>query len=205
VSFESNEIALGGIPSATNALKLIEKFNDQIPFATALALTRTAGRVSEAEVEKLRDAFTLRREWYKRGTRYGINVKAANKRTLTATVFSRAPWLVQQSEGDTKDAGRHDDITIPEKSLRQTRDRLIPQAVKPGKVLANMKKFRAFRIGDTIFRRNGLGIRALFFLKSNVRIPKRFDFKGIGKSTVEKVYQKEFGEALAYAIATSKP
>lgn len=201
----SNEIELIGIPSVNNALKLLAKYDDQIPFATALALTRTAERVTEAEMDQLRAKFILRREWYKRGTRFGINVSPASKRTLTARAFTRAPWLVQQDEGGTKDAGKYEDITIPERGLRQTSDRLIPLAVKPAKVLQNMRKFRAFRIGDTIFRRNGLGIRALFFLKTSVRIPKHFDFVGVGKTTVERVYKKEWGEALAFAIATKNP
>lgn len=202
------DIQVDGIPSTENALKLLAKFSDQIPFATALALTRTAERVGEAEVEQIKERFQIRREWFKRGTRYGVNINPANKKTLQARVFSRAPWLQLQETGGTKRPGSGQEmLTMPSASIRQSSDRLIPKRIQPSKVLANPKKYKAFRIGQDIWQRFGpekKDIRVLFFGKGQARIPQRLGFKDTARTTVDRVYQKEFGEALAYAIATAK-
>lgn len=203
-----NDILIEGIPSADNALKLLARYASQIPFAVSVALNKTADKVTEAEVVELKQRFKLRREWYKRGTRFGVNVTPSNKANLTARVFSKAPWLIQQDEGGNKKAGRHPSITIPDKGIRQSSDRLIPKKLSPAKVMKQPKKFRAFKAGDVIFERFGPGrrdIHPLFYLKANVQIPRRFDFVGTGKPVVLKEYQQQFGKALAFAIATAKP
>ena len=200
-------VTVEGIPTVDSALKLIQKFGDQLPFAISKALNDTASDVQDFEVMNLKDKFKIRRNWFAPGSKYGVKVKASSKTNLQAEVYTRAPWLMRHEYGGTKTAGRYPEITIPVEDIRQDTNKLIPTKLRPSKVLANMKKFHAFMIGPNIWQRFGKGkddIRVLFFGKQETNIPGDLGFRTQGVDEVQKVYDKNFGAALAFAIATAK-
>jgi hypothetical protein len=200
-------IELEGIPSTDNALKLMEEFSEQIPFAISYGLNLTAEEVRDWEIENLRSKFKLRRNWFAPRTRYGMNVVRSTKSNLQAEVFTRAPWLELQEYGGTKTKGTFVALTLPADDIRQDTQRLIPKSLAPSKVLNNLAKYHAFWIGPNLWVRFGKGrrdIKPLFFGKQSTRIPARLNFRAGGLAEVQRIYQKNFGKALAYAIATAK-
>lgn len=144
-----------------------EARNRDIPFATALALTRTA---QDAAIEVRRNAgynFTLRNDW----TQRNIKVAPAQKLSwpITAEVYtdtgnSSAPdYLEQQEDGGEKIPHEgHTYIAIPTKYLREIAGNgVIPAALRPRELLA------AFT-GTHVGRRS----------KKDVRTPKALQFVG---------------------------
>lgn len=208
-------IEVGGIPSMDNVFNIIRRFGNQVDFAISLGLNYTADDVRENAVRTLLPRkLTLRRPWYKPRTRFGINVAPANKRNLQAVVFSRAPWLKLQEKGGTKvrvktTPGQSKKLVlIPRKDLRKTKGRLVPARLSPAKLLKDPAKNRVFFIGDNLYRRSGRGknkkLELLFFGVKSASIRPVLQFEATGEVIVRKRYQKNFGRALARAIATAR-
>jgi hypothetical protein len=141
--------------------------NKDIPFATAVALTRTA---QDAAIEVRRNAgqrFALRNDW----TQRNIKVDPARKLSwpITAQVFtdtgnaSAPDYLEQQEDGGEKVPHEgHNYIAIPTRYLREiVGGGVIPAALRPKELLA------AFT-GTHIGRRS----------KKDVRTPRAQQFVG---------------------------
>lgn len=207
-------IEVEGIPTITNVLDMMEKFGDQIDFANSKAINALADDVRDFTVNTLLPGkLTIRRPWSKPRTRFGVNVQPSNKRNLEGKVFSRAPWLDLQERGGAKTfdkvakGQREPLVLIPRKDLRQNTDRLIPRRLSPRKLLGNMKKSRTFWIGNNLWMRTGpepRQIEPLFFGKTQAQVKATLGFVSSAREIVGKNYNKRWGEALAYAIATAK-
>jgi len=201
------ELIIEGIPTVEGTLKFIGRFSDQIPFAISKALNGTADVVRDFEVVNVWEKFKNRRDWWKPRTKFGMNITPSTKDNLVAMIYTRAPWLRLQEEGGTKTPGRYAEILVPAPDIRQSTSRLIPITLSPRKVLANMEKYHAFWIGNNIWQRTGPGkdgVRVLFFGMSSAHIPARLGFESLGIKTAKEIYDKQFGMALAFALATAK-
>ena len=83
--------------------KRLDKYSRQIPFATSLGMNRTAIKVQRFLVDKqLPSKLKLRNQWWRPGTKYGVNVNFSRKDNLVADVFSKAPWLRLVEHGGQK-------------------------------------------------------------------------------------------------------
>jgi hypothetical protein len=123
-----NEIIIEGIPSADGALKLMEKFSDQIPFATANAINTTLGVAQESEKQNLRDKFTLRKDI----KRYGLYQRYANKRKLEASIGMASSFAELQEEGGIKTSSTGKSLAIPQRTgLQVSLSKAIPMAKRP--------------------------------------------------------------------------
>ncbi len=207
-------IEVEGIPTITNVLDMMVKFEDQIDFANSKAINMLADDVRDNTVNVLLPGkLTIRRPWAKPRTRFGINVQPSNKRNLQGVVFSRAPWLDLQEKGGSKTFTKTAKgqstplVLIPRKDLRQSKDRLIPKRLSPSKLLKDMRKKRVFWIGNNLWMRTGDAPRAiepLFFGKTSAQVKGALGFVSNARDIVGKNYNKRWGQALAYAIATAK-
>jgi hypothetical protein len=72
--------------------------SDQLPFATALALTRTAQDARDEVRRSMPSRFTVRRDWIAKG----VVVDQATKTNLTAIVRDRDPFMALQETGGEK-------------------------------------------------------------------------------------------------------
>ena len=54
--------------------KYLSNIERQIPFATALALTKTAKEVQREEIAHIRSAFTVRGSWLREGGKFGVGI-----------------------------------------------------------------------------------------------------------------------------------
>ena len=76
----------------------------QLPKATALALSKTVGDAQLEIGKELPRLFTIRGPWWKKGSKFGIKIKAAEKSdpTPTAEVGTDADWLQLHEGGGIK-------------------------------------------------------------------------------------------------------
>jgi hypothetical protein len=199
----------------------------QIPYATALALTRIAKDAQQSVRASMPSRFTLRRNWIVKG----IRITPATKTKLESVVYSIDPFMARHEFGGIKmgkpgggdfkgsdvaerKSGRNYSqiggrVAVPTNKVLRSKSEIIRKSELP----SGLGK-KAFVIGnksDTqlLARRFSRGKRAglqiLYVLKKATRIEKRF---GMG-DTVMKVVQRRFGatfsQALQEALATAKP
>ena len=183
----------------------------QIPFAQALALTRTAQAAQQEIRQGMSKRFTLRSSFVERGVR----IKAATKRSPAAEVFWRAPGggsrrsfvdrlAIQETGGTVRPPKRT--IPIP-RDVRRGKGGIIPKSQRPARLLDHRNVFlQDARGGAVILQRVGKGRpRLLFFLTDKpTRFEPRFDFKATARATARRVYNREFGKAFSKALATRR-
>lgn len=184
--------------------KLSALARSQVPFATALALTMTAVDARDQVREELPRRFTIRRPWVSRG----IRTSRATKRRPEAAVWSRDEFMIAQETGATR-RPRGRSIALP-RGIRRNVRQVVPRSRRPRRILENPRTFIApLRGGDRgIFRRRGRKGRApelLYRLESGaVRIRPRWEFEETVDQVVARRFERNFGRALARAIATSR-
>ncbi len=191
----------------TKAIKKMDIFEKkQLPFATALALTWTANEARDDFIDKqLTSEFTLRKGWWKPGTRYGFNVTKATKKNLTAVVFTRAWWMrLQETGGTKKPQGSH--IAIPSRTLTRAKSGLIPKARWPRQVMASGKGFIIQSAGQKVMMRRTAKkkVEAVYILEKQATINQRLNFNAKMKRSVRRIFPAQFNQAMRKAQDTAK-
>ena len=185
----------------TKALDVFGK--DQLPFATAGALTSTAFIVRNTIVEE-----TFSRSFDVKNKRFAgaaFRVDKANKRKLEARVFDRLnkDFLALQESGGTK-RPRGNSIAIPTDEIRVT-GRGVAKARRPRQLLQSGK--RAFRTKsktgqDIIAQRRGkkrYPLKVLYVLEPQAEIKPRFPFYTVAQLSAQKTFEKKLPEFLKRA------
>ena len=179
----------------------------QIPFSTALALTRTA-KDCQAEVRaELPSRFTIRNG----GVSRGIRIKAATKSNLESSIFSLDDFMVLQETGGVKTPSGSN-LAIPE-DVRTSKAGLVLAGNRPAALRGNPGVFRA-RIGglDGLWQRmtkrsrkkTGRALKLLFVFKPSVQVPARFGFIETVKRIAKARFASRFREAFDQAVRTAK-
>lgn len=181
----------------------------QVPFATALALTRTA-QDAQAEVRReLTTRFTIRNNWVSQG----IRIIKATKQNLEAVVYSKDDFMVLQEKGGAK-TPRGNSIAIPE-GARTNKRGIVTAANRPGALRSRPGVFRA-RIGglDGLWqrirghkskRRKGERVlKLLFVFKPSVPVSARFGFVETVRKIARSRFARQFELALGQAIKTAR-
>ena len=195
IKVESN---LGAL---TKALDVFGK--DQLPFATAGALTSTAFVVRETIVED-----TFPRSFDVKNKRFAgatFRVDKANKRKLEARVFDRLgkDFLAMQESGGTK-RPRGNNVAIPTDEIRVT-GRGVAKARRPRQILQSGK--RAFKTRsktgqEIIAQRRGkkrYPLKVLYVLEPQAQIKPRFPFYTVAQMSAQKTFEKKLPEFLKRA------
>lgn len=189
----------------------LRAYRRQIPFATAVALTRTANDVKDAEQKQINKQVD-------RPVRFTVNaigIRPANKRTLTAEVFVKtiqARYLRYQIEGGIR-RGKGGITGVP------TRNQKLNQY---GNIPGRRRKAPAWRQGKTTtaktfiatikgvrgvwerYGRGGRQVRLLVAFEQRVRYRKRLDFYGAAEATVNKRFAINFARAFNSAVAAAR-
>lgn len=197
------QVDIQGIEGMRQSLSNIER---QLPFATALALTRTAKEVQREEIAHIRSAFTVRGSWLREGGKFGVRITPASKKELVAVVESRAPWLEEHEGGVTRTPeGSH--FAIPQAVIRRTKTQLIAKSQRP-KALKRVFKIQTKKGIPLLIQRIGRGkrsaLRVMYQLTGKAKIEPRLQFVDTGRAVVERVWKQIFAEALDRAIRTAR-
>lgn len=184
----------------------------QIPFATALALTRTAQAAQRELRSDLPHRFDIRNDYLSRGT----VIQSATKATQEAAVYWRAPGgesrrsfakLLSRQEvgGTTRPKGRHTAIPV---NVKRTGGGLIPSRSKPRAILARKGGFvRPIAGGEGIFQRTSRKAKPILryaLREEPLRYAPRWDFRGTASDVARRVFAREFSAAFAKALATRR-
>jgi hypothetical protein len=181
----------------------------QLPFATALALTRTAQEIQAEVRAELPQRFTIRNDWVSKG----IRIEKATKQNLEATVYSKDAFMVLQETGGVKTSrGTAQGIPMDVKASARG---IVPKGLWPRALLGNPKVFRA-RIGgvDGLWqhvrvsrKRRRAGertLKLLYVLKPSVTLKPRFGFADTGSRIAAERWDRMFDLAWAEAVRTAR-
>lgn len=199
---------------------------EQLPFATAKALTMTAQDVQAAEREQMARTFQIRRPW----TIQGIRIKAALKSDWpfqSALIFSRDPFMGLQETGGTKTSIRRrvfdygDYLAVPLDARRTPGDVVRKQdwpqnlinpfilTARDGRMylavteLANAKG-KGRRVGRGAVRGTWSGTKLMYRLVEREQIKPRLGLVALGKRLGPVRFPINFEAAMAKALATAR-
>lgn len=189
-------------------------FNDQVPFATSLALNNVAKAFQTKQRDRLREIFTIRKKAFAdRSIKIGT---FATKRSPEVRVAVDSPGgrsdIFGKFEDETSkspfDGGNS--IAIPTEHVPRNPSGTVKKAWRPRQVLARNFRggFRAFvrRKGNkgTIFFVEGEKIVPLYQLVPRVRIEPDLQFIDTANQVVSDRWQGEFVSAFDRATLTAR-
>jgi hypothetical protein len=203
----------GQIIGLDKAMSKVISLSKQTKFATAQALNDTAKDVQTFTVTKqLPDKFTLRSRgapWFRPGTKFGFNIKHANKANLLAVIGSQADWLPDQEKGGIRKA-RNGRIAVPTLQWKPKKDIMIrskkPRVILRARAVAGLVA-KPFVLGQSVFARTSTAHKPLvklFTFTPNARIKPVLKYGLGGMAEARRVYPSHFSKRLTFAILTAK-
>lgn len=185
----------------------------QLPFATALALTRTAQDVQAEIRRQLPQRFTLRNSWVEKG----IRIERATKSKLEARVYSRDDFMRLQETGGTKTPRAGRSLAIPE-DVRSSPTQVVRANRRPEALRGTRGVFRATIHGlDGLWQRTTTRkgtrthgftrertLKLLFVFKGSVPVRPRFGFFDTGQKTAAERWGANFEAAWSQAVRTAR-
>jgi hypothetical protein len=205
------KIEIKGMKEFMSRMTDIEK--EQLPYASALALTRTAEDVRDAIIKELPDHFKIRSTWYLPQMKYGIRSTKATKAGQQSTVYTNAYWLPLQETGGIK-LPPNKMLALPTEQVKANKNDIITASNRPRALMKSGKAWvgrdRANEL--VIFQRVGKGtkrgkkdaITVPYVLKPRARIPKRWNFYERGAEVARQVFIGNWHNAMAEALRTAK-
>lgn len=202
-----------------NLKQVQDEFRDiganQIPFATAKALTRTAQDGQKVIQNNVLGArFTIRRaSWAKSG----IRITAATKQLLQAIVEDINKYMALQETGGEKLPYKQY-IAVPLSGARPSLSAIVSDDNKPAAVMArggfirgNVMYAVSYARGQRRLSRTKGGYRSaqlqvvpMYALVHQARIKPRYGFQPAVVEVVEKNFDANFKDAFQAAVRTAK-
>lgn len=185
------------------AIRQVEaKFRNQVPFATAKALTRTAQDVQRAIVDQLPTVFDRPTPF----TMRGVGITYATKATLTSRVFLRdiqREYLQLQVTGGTR-SPKKVALVVPSGIDLNAYGNLPRNKVKSLLARKDVFSGRVRGVGGIWQRTANGGLKLLIAYEPKATYRRRFPFGAIARETIERRILPNFRAALAQAIGTAR-
>lgn len=208
-----------GVQVRTNLAQLYTYLDraarSQVPFATAVALTRLAQAGQVRVRQGLPHRFHLRSGWVARG----IGIEAARKNDWPrsrATVGSRDDFMVLQETGGTKRPRKTRELALPgERVLGQLRSSTgrIPASRRPKRLKARKRYFLQKLVsgrskGQFALLQRVSGerypLRVVYIFRPDARVAPRLGFRTTVERRAQELYGPVFDRVLRQALATPK-
>jgi len=190
-----------GLEDTIRYLEALRK--DQVPYATARALTSVANEARKSVVDRLGNKYKLRGVWWKAGQRFGVNVVTAKKKDtpIVSSVFSRADWLSLHETGGIKKAsgGR---IAIPTHNVKRSAAGKITKANRPRNLKNKWESETSG--GPAIFQLKGGELKPMYWLEDSAKIEKGLEFRNTAQDLFKKRFKTIFNLELNKTIATAR-
>lgn len=202
----------------SNSIEVAAALDDvarkQIPFASALALTRLANDARADVRGSLNQYFNIRRGWVAKG----IQTESARKMDWPmqqSVVGTKDDFMARQELGGDKVGRSGKNLAMPTTKASE-RDKVSTPGTWPSRLLAKGGKRKYFvqklKTGlnagrSAVMRRTGQGstpLQVLYILKSKVHVPATWRFRDTVERRVEGKWGVYFGQALARALASAK-
>jgi len=160
---------------------------NRIPNYVARALTEIANQAQDAMIQNAQSNLVVRGSWLTKGTKFGINRKAATKNDLTATVSTIAPWLIEQETKTIITPRKAGSLAVP--FIWQRGSRLA--VTKSPKRLSDTIKLKGKFGNEIIYQRQGSGRLAslvpLFILRKQTPEKQRVYLVNTATEMVNKI------------------
>jgi len=181
------------------ALLALEKHIRFAAVATATAVVKIAQGVV---IEKIKETFVTRSEWFAPTNYYGIHFKPATLDDPTAELETHAYWLVPHELGAIKQAHDGQFLAIPSKELQPD----IHQAIKPNERPRNLENAFILQTarGPKLFQRINHQIRLAYNLVRSVKVRKQSTVIAPTVEVAQTRFAPIFAEKLKEAIKTAK-
>ncbi len=209
-----NIVVADNVKAVSDQLTELQK--KQLPFATALALTRTAQEVREQSKDTLTDFFTVRGRWVTGSMRAHPAKKGPAPKAIAGSIYDP---MVLHAEGGEKDAG-----SVPVWARGKPTDRTKP-ATWPGALAQKRHFFLApfqvepyFKVGRGVSKPVGLGLfqrigtrkershlKLWWTLRETVQVERDWPFWELASTTVHAVFADNLWAAMEQAMATARP
>lgn len=207
----------------TDALRhLTDVQRRQVPFATSLALNRTADEVIHRGRQLIDQRFTVRRDWVKKGFR----VDRSTRSKLEARVYHKDPFMWLQEHGGEKEPASGKQMVAAPIGARPTPQTITTPGRWPGALIQRHKAF-TIRKGDTSYlfqrlgrtkrgkiRKNRLSrlpqqgrdpaLRLMYVMKPEVDVPARWGFLDEAQRLINARWPLNFSGFMDYAIRTAR-
>lgn len=209
--------------NAAQVARQIEEFADQIPYATARALSYTAQDAQGYLRDHLDDHMTVRGTWVRNSIRYRPAKKGVSPVAYVGSVYEP---MALQVEGGAKEGVRGRDVAVPVWARRDKTNRTSPE-MWPARLIARaagamrardfnlrLSRSRVFviPIGDGnqgVYERLGRGergrLRLWWVLRDSVEIEPRWPAYGEVAQVVRSEFGDNFWAAMEQARATARP
>ncbi|MBA2683482.1 MAG: hypothetical protein H0U66_03195 [Gemmatimonadaceae bacterium] len=191
----------------------------QLPFATALALSRCADTAVATSKASLSSKFIVRNNWIAKGFR----TERATKEKLIATVSHLDPFMALQEFGGEKSPLNARDVAIPV-GARSTPSALTPQSKWPGKLSRHFyitkggnllefqrtgRKSKGARAKRHVDRRAGPrpldpNLKLMYVFRTSVRITPRLGLVETCRKVMAEDFGANFTGFLEFALKTAK-
>ena len=185
------------------AIRQVEaKFRNQVPFATAKALTRTAQDVQRAIVDQLPAVFDRPTPF----TMRGVGITYATKATLTSRVFLRdiqREYLQLQVTGGVE-LPKKVALVVPAGIDLNAYGNLPRNKVKSLLARKDVFSGKVRGVGGIWQRTANGGLKLLIAYEPKATYRRRFPFGAIARETIERRILPNFRAALAQAIGTAR-
>lgn len=197
---------------ASEALTYLQRVSQQAPFAVSLALNRVANHAQSAVRDGIKRTYTLRREQYVLNT-VKINREDRARKDKLDTILRIDPerdLLAKFEEGGTKTARDGRNIAIPTDNIRRTKKDIVQRSQRPRALLDSKgaSKGKVFKTPAGIFQRIGSRgasvVRALYLLRSIVRVRPTLNFKRNATDAVQRTWRDEMTAAFIRAEQTAR-
>lgn len=205
-------------------------FRDQIPFATSVAINRTAIAFQRDQRNRMEDIFTIRR---KRFMERSVKIKPfARKHSLEARIAIDSPGgrsdiFAKFENQDFKGPFRGRSVAVPTEHVARTPTGVIRKGWRPSELLDGAAQHGEGRVlkrrGDvyqgkkrtflirrpggrgTIFQRQrGGDVVPLYQLVPRVSLPPDLEFVETATKTVNREWDEQFARAFDSAIKTAR-
>lgn len=201
---------------AIAALKGCEK---QLPFALALAMTRTSKAAQRSVQELLPTHFRIRRPWTAKGIRITpISKSDIKSGRASVKVYTLDPYMRQQALGATRQTGGEGASSTAQtgtaSKLRAVPGRWLGRTIRrsqwPDRLLRNRKLWRIAKLPSGVLavvrarpKKGQTKTGPAWILVPSVNIAPRWPFEAEVEAAVQANWQRECEAAVAQAIATA--
>jgi hypothetical protein len=194
----------------------------QVPFATAKAISDLGVEVQEAIRDGERERFTIRRDWVLKGVKIPkFPTKRDDPISITVMMSPDRDFMNKFEQGGTKLPRVRGNIAMPTTALK-SRKGIVPDAMRPRNLQLRDSTTRGGKIqtkglqrtfllangrAPGIYQRTGSqkgAIRMLYKFYSSVPIPASLRFNATASKVVNARFRELFRVRLAQALATAR-
>lgn len=179
----------------------------QLPFATAVALTKTAVQSARIAKEDMGHRFQLKNKW----TQKGVQIERAEKRDwphiqAAVGIDEKRAYIADHEEGHIRKGQRGHRLAVPSSNIRRTKTGKIPK----GQRVRAIREKKGFipKGSRTVFVRKGRGRKKrmlpLYFLGPSIRIRKKLGFVRVVTQEIQRRYHRTFKVQFDKAVASAK-